>query len=178
MHTPHIPPDFTDEASYRAYLKAVANGQVRIKGETLDRQQAQAQLAALNGNSHHPPHIPPDFTDEASYRAYLKAEANGQARVFGKKPCERMGTLKAGAAASIPPDFTDEASYRAYLKAEANGQVRIFGKPETPPAQPGQAIGLAAMSASIPAPIKCVGRNGEWVKCPDLLGIEHRRPAA
>jgi hypothetical protein len=80
--SPRIPPDFTDEASYRAYLKAEAAGLVRINGKTPNRQQAQAQLAALNGGSR----IPPDFTDEASYRAYLKAEAAGLVRIFSRNP--------------------------------------------------------------------------------------------
>jgi hypothetical protein len=44
MQAKHIPPDFTDEASYLAYLKAVAAGQVRIYGQ--DQAEAQAMARA------------------------------------------------------------------------------------------------------------------------------------
>jgi hypothetical protein len=82
MQAKQIPPDFTSEASYRAYLKACAAGLVRINGKIEDSAKAEAQLTALSGATNYPP----DFTSEASYQAYLKAEAAGQVRIFTGNP--------------------------------------------------------------------------------------------
>ena len=51
MQPRNFPPDFTDEACYLAYLRAVANGQVRIHGQ--DQAEAQAMARAeLTGQAY------------------------------------------------------------------------------------------------------------------------------
>lgn len=169
MPTPHIPPDFTDEASYRAYLKAEAAGLVRINGKTPNSQQAQAHLAALNGNSH----VPPDFTDEASYLAYLKAVSAGLVKVHGKNLASEAltdGRRAICASRRITPE-----DYLAALIAEGKTPLSAAppggAKPLTCPTRAAAMASLAAKQSG------CRLENGKWVDCEGFVGVAVLRAA-
>lgn len=171
MQTTRFPPDFADEVSYQAYLKAVSAGQVHINGKN------PGELAA----------------------ELLTASQLAICKRLGVKPEDYLATLRAEAPATHPADFIDEASYQAYLKADAAGLVRIHGKRPNEAAAadsltPNQQavcaqLGVkpedflatlkpkvAALTGQGVTPPKCM-KNGKWVRCDHFLDIEIFRPA-
>lgn len=130
-------------------------------------------------NSNRPTTIPPDFTDQAAYQAYLKAEAAGLVRIHGKRTARHEP-------APTPAEFADQTTYEAYLRAQEAGLVRIYGEPtdhataaaaapmpSVPSAQAQAPVKLAALTARL----HCKGEPGSkwWVACDGFLDLEIRK---
>ena len=122
------------------------------------------------------PYTPPDFTDNAAWRAYVKASAAGLVRIASKSPDRSPAALS---------EFADEAGYRAYLKAEAAGLVQIYSKSPEPvqapaqpatlsaPASPGQPQASARYAAltSHAACLSRLGKNEPGSRCEGFLDL-------
>ncbi len=119
------------------------------------------------------PRFPPDFSDEDSYKAYLKAVATGLVKEHGKNLASEA--LTDGQRAICASLLIAPEDYLATLIAEGKTPLSVdqpgHARPLTCPARTAPQANLTSKQSG------CRLENGKWVDCDGFVGVAVLRAA-